>query len=551
MKNSTVTPFVRDEMFYFILGRQRYLDSDYLSALKYLNWAKRVLKNGDKALKYGDDLVIGDVYAKLGDYDLSNYYYFSALSAQFLSQPAYRGLGENFLAMGDETLSRYYLELCQKINHDNPHAMLASQILMELDAIDNAKRKSFTVIQGGKNSSLPTETAIDVIDDLMENEEYESVISFCNKQNNFNNVTIRSAYVGSLIATEQYKKAQVVLDEFSTNSIDDLTNRLLICKSLGKEEEYSSIIEKLKAYPSVSGEDCFKLGVALASYNNEKEAIPYLEKYFREADFSYDLQLLYAKVCMSAGEYEKARLKLVELKTYNPFQNFILNKYINICVNKLPYKLDALHGLSIKEVSEVKSIIKNYLLLDDANLKKSFAENEDFFYFLLFFNDGSLKNLLLTRLSKLSSKQINEFFRCFMLQNCAKTNFKLQLLKNRLSLDSINYFEYVKNNVFCSILLPNKKILRKFNKTLLNVTLKCAEYIINYVDKPNVDLRYTILKLDNAGVGMQVDENLICAYIIFSKHSDRKAKTLKNICNYFNVTKEQIYTFVDYFKLQI
>lgn len=551
MKNSTVTPFVRDEIFYFILGRQRYLDRDYLSALKYLTWAKKVLKNGDKALKYGDDLVIGDVYSKLGDYDLSNYHYFSALSAQFLSQPAYRGLGENFLALGDETLARYYLELCQKINHDNPHAMLASQILAELDSSYNVNKRAFTVIQGGKSPKISNEIAINIIDELMEEEEYNDVIELCKQQNNFADNSMRSAIVNSYIATEQYNNAQEILTQFSKNTIDDIGNQLLLSKTINDNGNFNIAMQKLKEYSPKDEEECFKLGVTLASYNEELKAIPYLERYFSAAEYNYDLQLLFAKVCMSAKCYEKARQKLVELKTYNPFQNYILNKYINICVNQKDYKLETLYGYSTKEINDIKAQIKKYLLLDDNSLKKEFVENEDFFYFLLTFNDGSLKNLLLTKLSKLASKHINEFFRCFMLKNCAKTSFKLQLLKNRLSIDSINYFEYVKDNVFCVIMLPNKKILRKFNKTLLNVTIKCAEYIINYTEKPNVDLRYTILKLDNAGVGLQVDENLICAYIIFSKYSDRKAKSLKNICNHFNVTKEQVYSFVDYFKLEI
>ncbi len=429
--------------------------------------------------------------------------------------------------------------------------MLAQQILKELDSLSEVKRKSFKVIQGGKDSKLPLDTAINAVDDLMENEKYLEIIELCKKQNDFNNNGLRCAMASSLIATEQYDEAEKLLADYSKNTIDDIANKLLLYKTKNDILNYNKTLEMLNSYNPKDEEECFKLGVTLASYNEETKAIPYLEKYFSAVDYNYDLQLLFAKICISAGCYEKARKKLVELKTYNPFQSYILNKYINICVKQKPFKLETLHGFSAKETSDIKAQIKKYLLLDDATLKKAFASNEEFFYFLISFNDGSLKNLLLTKLSKLSSKSINEFFRCFMLQNHAKTSFKLQLLKNRLSLDTINYFEYVKNDIFSVILLPNKKILRKLNKTLLNVTIKCVDYIINYTDKPNVDLRYTILKLENAGVTSQEDENLICAYIIFSKYSDRKTKSLKNICNHFNVTKEQLYTFVEYYKLEI
>ncbi len=551
MKNSNVIQFVRDEQFYFMVGRERLIAGDFLSALRYIRMAKNAIKPQEHILGASNDLILGQIYSLLEEYELANYYLFSSLSNQFLSQPAYRGLAENFLSMGDKKLGRYYLDKCIKIGSETPNAYIAKEILKELNNLEEAKRKSFVVIEGLSGQDIPRKDAIKLIDDFMAKHQYEEAITLCNEQGDFEDDEIRTALSNAYIESNKFKESLNLITNYGNNNLDDLSSLLMVYKGLGEKNNYNIALEKLKKYVPKNEEECFKLGAVLASCNEEEIAIEHLDKFFAKADFDYDLQLTYCKICMSAKNYEKAKRKLIELKTYNPFDNYILNKYLDICKNRGEYKFTNVNGYSSKEILEIKTQIKNYLVLDEKKLKDAFANNEEFFYFVSKFDEGSLKNLLLLRLSKINSKPINAFFRCILLKNDAKAPLKLQLLKNRLMLEGITYQEYTKNNIFSSILLPNKKLLKKYNIVFYEATVKCINYLLFNTDYTAINLRSPIMRLEAMGLKEITNANVLSAYILWDSFSNRKLRALKHICNYFDITKEDIYNFAKVNNLKI
>lgn len=549
MKNSNVTQFVRDEQFYFMVGRERLLAGDFLSALRYMALAKKAIKPQEHILGASNNLIIGQIYALLEEYDLSNYYLFSSLSNQFLSQPAYRSLAENFLSLGNKKLGKYYLEKCIEISNSTHNAYIAKELLKEISKLEEPKHHGFTVIEGSKNGNK--ESILNQIDNLMINQNYEEVISLCNSSQNLDDKDIRSALSNAYLETNKFQEGLNLIKTYGTQNLDDLSSLLLIYNALGDKENYAFVLAQLKNYVPKNEEECFKLGTVLASCGEQGQAIAYLDKYFAKAEFDYDLLLTYCQICMNAKFYEKAKQKLIELKIYNPFDSYLINKYLEICEKKGEYNFTNANGYSAKEVLDIKTQIKNYLVLDEKKLKDAFAKNEDFFYFVSKFNDGSLKNLLLLRLSKINSKPINAFFRCILLKNDAKTPLKLQLLKNRLQLDAITYQEYTKNDIYTTIALPNKKLLKKYNPNLYEATIKCINYLLFNADHITINLRTPIMRLDALNIGDSAKPNLIAAYVLWTSFGNGKIRILKHICETFNVTKEEIYNFANFHKLSI
>ena len=260
---------------------------------------------------------------------------------------------------------------------------------------------------------------------------------------------------------------------------------------------------------------------------------------------SASMELSYCQVCIKAGEYEKARLRLIKLKLLNPILTYAYDYYMQKCLNKEQIELDFNLDMPLKEIIRIQKLIKEYLLLTDKKLKKEFLKNEDLFYFISTMPETNTKTLLLLKLSKLEGKPFNIFFKSVLLMNYVKTSTKLKIVKNRMKLESVLNLFFSKDDIIIKIIMHNKKLSEKYSPVLSKSALNCLNFILDETTLDEINLKSIVNFLANLKIEEKANEEMLSAYLTWSLIGRNHLKTLRSVCNYFNVTQENFYKFME------
>lgn len=552
MEKEKVLKFNQDDEFYFNMGKEYLQNGDIVKSIKYIHKAIEALKGKNEFLESSYNLFLAQAYGQIHNFKLSDYYFFTCLDSQIFAQIAYRGLGENFLIKNELNTARYYLKKCIDLIEDS---QIADSAKFRLEMIDKKKHKGFTIV---KNVEEVKEEIKDSITDIyMSRGMFSQAIETFEEQKKFDDPKVRTDLSLAYFFDGQYKKGIEFLKTYGEeDNVLDLCSLLLMYKGEGDEENFNQTKNKLRKIENLKLEENFKIGLAFAETEEYDLAKLYMQRYLSVIKHDQNFEFLYAITCINAKDYDEAKLKLIDLKTINPYASYIIDYYLNVCEYKIDRKFECVFNVPIEEFLVVKNKMKEWLTLDNKALKEEFSEYKNMFYYVASLNEGKVKNSVLYKLSKLEGKEITDYFRFVLLYNSANMlpSTKINLALNRLNLDNINTVSLVKNKFYTNIVLPYKKATKLINPKMSEASIKVVEYLLTK-EKPlfNINLKRNIIKLERKIGQDEIDSNILASFLTWDFVSKQKDvnSTLRKILEHFNITQEDFYKFVEKYSLEV
>ena len=542
-----VIQFNQNDEFYFKMGRDYLQEGNIVKSIKYLNKAIEKVKGRNDFLLSSYYLILAQAYAIANNLELSNYYYFACLDSDIFAQIAFRGLGENFARQNDDIMARFYLNQCVNLLENSQLAASAKQKLQQLAPIKN--NKGFRIV--GQDDKIYNEKKIAQAAEFMSKGKFEKAIELLEKYGDFNDNKVRAELSLAYFFVNDTQKGIDLIKNYGNDNILDLCNLLLIYYCEGDKENFAKIKDKLRKHEVKKDEDNFKIGLTFAQTGELDLAKLYMEKFLSKVKYEMELEFLYSLACINSNDFETAKNKLLDLKTLDPFNNYIYNYYLGLCEKKEECKLEYIFNVPVKEFMEVQNKIKMYLVKKDEDLKIEFLANKDLFYFIASVPDSNTKSLLLLKLAGIEGKEINEYFKYILLQNNAKIKLKERIVLTRLNLDSVNSISLIRENLYTKILLPNKKATKVISEKLNKASINCVEFLLTKTGTMKVNLKRNIIMIERKDLPETVDENVLSAYLTWSVVSQTKQATLNDVCLYFSITQADFYSFTETYGFEV
>ena len=350
---------------------------------------------------------MAQAYAIANNLELSNYYYFACLDSDIFAQIAFRGLGENFAKQNDNIMARFYLNQCVNLLENSQLAESAKQ---KLKQIGSTNFKGLRVV--GQDEKIYNDKKIAQAAEFMSKGKFEKAIDLLEKYGDFNDSKVRAELSLAYFFVNDTQKGINLIKEFGDDNILDLCNLLLIYYCEGDKDNFAVIKDKLRKFEVKKDEDNFKIGLTFAQTDELDLAKLYMEKFFSKVQYEMELEFLYCLTCINSRDFETAKNKLLDLKTLDPFNNYIYNYYLNLCEKQEECKLEYIFNVPVKEFMQVQNKIKMFLVKKDEDLKEDFLANKDLFYFIASIPESNTKSLLLLKLAGIEGKELNEYFKC-------------------------------------------------------------------------------------------------------------------------------------------
>jgi len=547
MEKKKVINFEQNDEFYFKIGKSQLERGEYFQAIKNLQQAIKLLKSKNEFLLSSYHLVLAQTYAFLGMHDLSNYYYFLSLSNELFSQIAFRGLGENFYLQEDYILSRFYLNKCINLLEDNELSMSAKKII---EIIDKKTHKGFRVIKS--QIEIERENEILKAHQMMAKGAFSEAISIFESNNVGEDKNLRAELSLAYFFVGETEKGIEIIDKHQNeNSLLDLCNLYLIYSLEKQNEKKLDIKRRLLNFKIENEEDNFKIGLAFAQTGELEDAKKHMKKFFSKAKSSLELKFLYMLTCLNNQDFDEARDEILNFKTINPFGNYIYDYYLNLCSEKKKVKLDYIFGLPVKEFLKVKSYVKNCLLLSDEDLRNEFLKNKDLFYYIANFQESNLKDLFLTKLSKIQCEDLNDFFNYVLIKTNLRNDIKNKIAYERIKQDDVNIISLAKDNVYSKIILPNKIAKKNVSEKMHEASLLCVKYILFETNVMFINLKYNIIFMERKKIEDNENEFVLAAILTWLTIGTKKYATLRQICSFFKITQQEFYEVANRYNIVI
>lgn len=547
-----VLKFNQNDEFYFNMGKECLQNGEIVKSINYIHKAISVLKGKNEFLESSYNLFLAQAYGQIHNFKLSDYYFFTCLDSQIFAQIAYRGLGENFLIKNDFTTARLYLKKCVELIEDS---QIADSAKFRLEMIDKKKHQGFTVIKN--ESSIKNKVQESLTDIFMSKGMFSQAIELYEQQKKFDDPKVRTDLSLAYFFDGQYKKGIEFLKNYGEeDNVLDLCGLLLMYKGENDQENFTKVKNKLRKLDNLKLEENFKIGLAFAETEEYELAKLYMQRYLSVIKYDHNFEFLYAITCINAKDYDEAKRRLIDLKTINPFDSYVIDYYLNVCKYKVDRKFECVFNVPIEEFLVVKNKMKEWLVLDDEALKKEFFDYKDMFYYMASLNEGKVKNSVLQKLSKIEGKEIDNYFKFVLLYNTDNMlqRTKIDLVLSRLSLDSISTISLVKNKLYTNIVLPYKKATKMINATMSEASIKTVEYLL-IKEEPlfNINLKRNIIKLERKICQDEINPNILASYLTWDFLSKQKEanSTLRKILEYFKISQEDFYKFVEKYSLEV
>jgi len=544
MEEKKVIEFKQDDKFFYRIGNQNFLNGNYECAVKYFLRAVDTSKNKSVITRCGYYLVLAQCYGMLHEFELSNFYYFRALECDAFMQMVMRGLGENFFQMGDDIMSRVYLNKCINFLESSVIAKSAKERLK-----DFSTKQKFKVV--GKDNI--DDVISSKIDEYMSKGNFEKVIKTLEEKSDFSNAKLRAELSLSYFLVGESEKSVQLLEKYGTDTALDLCNLCLVYNAQGDYENCEKIKLKMRQKEDLTPDEYFKVGLTFAEVGDLEHAKDFIKKFFeltgaREAE----LHFLYGLVCLNKGDTDEAKEIFIRLKNTHPYSKFLYNFYIELCSKKDREKVEYIFSVPMHEYLMVQRKLKSVLTFSPDELKTFFLQNTDMFYFLAKLGDSNLKSNLFLRLSKIKCDKLNEFFTYILLTNSAKSSLKCEILANRIAYNFSSTISLTKDDFYTKVKTTNMLSLSLTNKNLFEAVLMSVEYLISEFFLTTIDLRRIATKIDKViKSNSQDNPNVLASFVVWSFVKDKKIVPLSKVCSYFSCSQEEFYRFIEKYNFDV
>lgn len=543
MGKENVLTITQDNNYYFSKANELLPKGEYLQAIKYLNKAITLAEDKNIFLKCSYYLVLAQAYSFVKCQNLSNYYYFCALDNEIFAQVAFRGLGENFCTEGDDLTARFYLNQCINFLDSSQVAQSAKQKLETMPPVNK-----FRVIN---TKTYEQERKMEQADDFMSKGKFDKaieVLQTCNLDDDKTRAELSLAY----FFTNKTEESLNLVLEKGKDTVLDLCNLLLIYYCDCKSFEFEKTKQKLITKQNLTTEEKFKIGLTFAQTSNLKLAKDYMNMYFADRPNDHELKFLYALVCINNFDFKEAKEILIDLKTLNPFNNYLFDYYLNICQKEdKTAKIEYVFNVPVSEYIKIQAKIKQFLTLKEEELLSAFLKNKSMFYFLFNLPQSRTIISLITNLSKIDNYSIQEYFNYIFLNNFFSSNQKISWAINRVKLDSSTGVKIVKDKIYTRIVLPNMLATKANNKSLYEAVILCCKYVLQEALFMVTNLKRNIIKLERVIASETLNPKVLATFLIWDKTKEHNTTSLSKICKYFEVSQEEFYEFTNHFDLEV
>ncbi|MBQ3047551.1 MAG: hypothetical protein IJD48_00870 [Clostridia bacterium] len=542
MEENKIIDFKKDDKFFFKKGNELIAGGEVNKAIVYIQKALNLAKDKNLFLKGSYYLMLAQAYSLINYIDLSNYYYYCALKSDVFAQLVFRGLGENLINQGDELTARFYLNECVNLLETSDVAKSAKARLEML----NKSKKKFRIING------KTDLSIQKAEELMSQGKFDEVVEILEGDGDFSNEKLRAELSLAYFFLNKTQKGKQLVEDYGTDCVFDLCNLLLLYYCDEDKQKYEEIKRKVRDRKDLNNEEYFKIGLTFAQTQEYDLAKLYMQQYLSGSNIEPELKFLYAILLINKKDFGEAKNILIDLRSLDPFNNYVFNYYLNICKTEvLESKLEYIFSIPVGEYLKIQQTIKDYLVLNKEELLLKFNENIDFFYFISSLPDTATKSALFQKLSLIEDKNLDEFFEYVLLSNTTKNSIKNKIMLNRLSLDNASTVCVVKDKIFSKITIPNNFATKHNNEQLQQGLMLSVKYFIEQGIILNINLKRVVIKLEKI---LNQDKNLpevLAAIIVWEYTKQRKLLPLNKICKYFNISQEQFYDFANKYSIEV
>ena len=543
--NEKILSFNKDDKFYFKRANDFLAKNQFIPAIRFLNKAIELAENKTLFIKCSYYLVLAQAYSSINFYELSNFCYYKALENDIFAQLVFRGLGENFHYLGDNLISKFYLNQCVNLLETSQVALSAKTKLAE---IENSERPNFKIIKSEDNLSIDEQNKVKKLISLG---KFSQVINLIKTKNNFSNPELRAELALAYFFTGETQKGIDLINQFGNESLTDLCNLMLMYFNVGDINNYNLTREKILNYKTENDEQLFKIGLTLAQTEDYQKAKEYMQNFLQKNPYEWELKFLYAITCINCNQKDTAKNILIDLKTIDPYSKYTINYYLNICNNNTTNKLQYIFNLPLSEYTKVQNKVKEFLTLSNEQLLNAFNQNEDLFYFLANNEETNLIKTIFLKLSLIDDQNLKKFFDYCLLVENLKEKTKNEIVLNLLSQDSAKSVVFVKNKIFTKIVVPNILATKANNQNVFESLQLVLKFIISEEILMNVNLKRQIILTERIIKQNKVDPYVLASYITFDYLKNKKATSLSKICKYFGITQQEFYKFVQEYNLDV
>lgn len=540
-----VLSFNKDDKFYFKKANEFLSNNQFVLAIRFLNKAIDLSQNKAPFLKCSYYLVLAQAYSAVKLYELSNIYYYKALENDIFAQLVFRGLGENFYLIGNVNASKFYLNQCVNLLETSQVATSAKAKLYD---IEKNEKPLFRVVSSEEGLSLEEQNKVEKLISLG---KFNQVINLMETKNNFSNSKLRAELALAYFFTGQTQKGINLINKFGNGSLTDLCNLLLMYYNKNDSKNYNKVREKLLNFSVEDDEQLFKIGLTLAQTEDYIKAKEFMEVFLEKNPYEWELKFMYAITCINCNRKDVAKNILLDLKTLDPYNNYIINYYLDICNKDDTNKLQYIFNLPISEYTKVQNKVKEFLFLSNEELLKAFNNNEDLFCFLANNEETNLVKLLFIKLSLIEDQNIKSFFDYCLLTENLKEKTKNEIVVNILSQDGATNVSVVKNKIFTKIVVPNVLATKANNPNIFEALQHVIKFMLSEALLMNINLKREIIKIERIIKQEKTNPSVLATFICFDYLQNKKKVSLNKICKFFNVSQQDFYKFLEEYNIEI
>ena len=533
-------------MFYINHARQILNEGgDFRRCLAYIHMAEKFeLNNDQQQLLYS---IYIEAYFSAGMLQMSIYYCYKALKTLNLSlhNIIFVMLSRYFFLMGEYDVARFYSNVYLNLDENSEQAKYCNHLRKEIDKKTNIKPMPRIV-----NEDYLYKQNIALAHELMSKGDVSNAIKCYEEIGNFENEDVRNELVMAYVFDEELQKASDLINKYGKDSIQDLISKMIVEYSLGNRESFEKAKKELLARDIRDYEQKYRIGASFSQVNEPKLAMEYMQDYVESGMAEAELDFLYCIVCINCGFGEKAKSRLIDLKTVDLFDRYIIDYYIKACSTDGKHNYKYIFNLPKREENIVNTKIKEMLVQTPEKLLEEYKNNEDMFYYIAKQN-SNISNLLLLKLASIDDNRLDDFFDFVLFGKQVKDNLKNRIALKRAGLNCAKQVCVVRDDIFSRIILPNNLATKTNNIHLFNAIMLFVEYVLNDISNFQLTIAKIVVKVERKIKNDDVDEKILASYIAWETFRESKRFSLNKICNKFKISQEDFYDFAKKYDFEV
>ena len=534
-----VIDFNRDEAFYASHGKTFYNNSEYLRAIKYFLNVPYLKK------EYHDvAMMLADCYIRFQLVDNALFVYFSLCTVCDEEELSviYLKISE-ILFFFDKDLTKYYLSKVQ----DGGDKFISQEADFRLDKILEVERDNSSRIKEVSEVSSDLQLKL-----LMEG-KYDAVLELMGN-NHATTPAMREAVELSYISLNRDEECLKFISSLTAPlSVVELCIYFFCLSHRPDAEKLKEVREQIKN-PADLEETKLPLCINILCLAGDSQlALDLTQKYISNNGKirDYRLQILYAKLLIGAGEFDKAREILVELKGIDTFHTAIYKELLDLCETKS--KFGAIQVISIlpyKSHAKILKDVKHFFTLSNEEMLNQFEEIKDCFYYVAENAMSREMARFMTSLVDKDSASIRQFVNFLLLSRNINSEFKKSLVLAHYKYSNIRDVFFTIDDILLEYKFPPLQSINDLSHSYFSATCHSITYFLMFFSN-SMDFRDMLEGLPK--IKIKRDEVLLLASFMtftLSQHLQPGTK-LKDVLKYFMLTEQDFYAFLEKYNLEI